>query len=342
MESAQREAQSYFGRPEIYLERYLDWPRHIEMQVFADTHGNALWLGERDCSPQRRHQKLIEESPAADFPDDVRRADGRGGGDRGQGVRLRERRHRRVPLPGRRVLLPGDEHPAAGRAPGHRARHRPRPRRVAAAGGVGRAARLHPGRDRSATGTPSRSASTPRTPPAAASPPRRAPSPPSGRRAAPACASTPATRRATPSASTTTTSWPSWSCGAPTARRPAGACCGPWARPSSTGVATTIPADVAILSHPDFVAGRHSTRWVEERLDLVALVHRSGRRRVHGRRARTARPRVLREVTAEVDGRRYEVQLWVPDVAGAAAARARRDAPAQADGRRWPAPGRER
>ena len=76
LESAQREAQASFGDARVLIEKYVAKPRHIEIQVFADAYGNAVYLFERDCSLQRRHQKVIEEAPAPGMPEAMRAAMG--------------------------------------------------------------------------------------------------------------------------------------------------------------------------------------------------------------------------------------------------------------------------
>ena len=76
LSSARREAKASFGDDRVLVEKYVATPRHIEIQVFGDRHGNVVHLFERDCSAQRRHQKVIEEAPAPDMPDDMRAAMG--------------------------------------------------------------------------------------------------------------------------------------------------------------------------------------------------------------------------------------------------------------------------
>jgi len=70
---AQNEAESNFGNPDVYIEKYIEGPRHVEFQIIADRHGNMIQLGERDCSIQRRHQKLLEESPSPALDDELRK-----------------------------------------------------------------------------------------------------------------------------------------------------------------------------------------------------------------------------------------------------------------------------
>ncbi|MEJ7706637.1 MAG: hypothetical protein WKF82_04710 [Nocardioidaceae bacterium] len=137
-ESAVREAVSAFGRGECFVERYLDKPRHVETQCLADQHGNVVVVSTRDCSLQRRHQKLVEEAPAPYLS--VAQVKTLYDSSKAilQGGRIRRRRHVRIPGRTRRHdLVPRSQHPLAGRAPGQRRgdRHRPGARDVPHRGG---------------------------------------------------------------------------------------------------------------------------------------------------------------------------------------------------------------
>ena len=126
--AATSEAKSSFGDGRVFIEKYVEQPRHIEIQVLGDAHGNVVFLGERECSIQRRHQKVIEEAPSPFLDEATRQAMGAAGRGAGPGGGLSLRRHggvHRRPRP--QFLLPGNEHAASGRASGHRAGDRPRP-----------------------------------------------------------------------------------------------------------------------------------------------------------------------------------------------------------------------
>jgi acetyl-CoA/propionyl-CoA carboxylase, biotin carboxylase, biotin carboxyl carrier protein len=317
MESAAREAQAYFGRPEIYLERYLGWPRHVEMQVLGDQHGTTLWLGERDCSAQRRHQKLVEESPAPDFPDDVRRAMGEAAVKVSQAcgyynagtveflyqdgefyfLEMNTRLQVEHPvtelvtgldLVAWQIRIASGEHLDFGQNDVPRNGHAIEVRINAEDPSGGRF-------------SPSPGTLTS----------FHQPSGPGVRLDA-----------GYETGDTVSQYYDNliaklivWAPDREAARRRMLRAIG---ETKITGVATTLPAHEVILSHADFAAATHSTKWVEERLDLSGLTADGTHGPAHSGSDEDV-PTVQRDVTAEVDGRRFSVRLWVPDLGPAAA-----------------------
>ncbi len=317
MESAAREAQAYFGRPEIYLERYLSWPRHVEMQILADQHGTTLWLGERDCSAQRRHQKLIEESPAPDFPDEIRQAMGAaavtvsqacGYYNAGTVEFLYQEGEFYFLEMNTRLQV---EHPVTELVTG---------------------LDLVAWQIRIASGEQLDFAQEDVRRDGHAIEVRINAEDPSGGRFSPSPGtltsfhepSGPGVRLDSGYESGDTVSQYYdnliaklivWAPDREAARRRMLRAIG---ETRITGVATTLPADEVILSHPDFASAAHSTKWVEERLDLSGLTVDPASAPAP---ADDEVPTVERDVTAEVDGRRFSVRLWVPDLGPAAPGR---------------------
>ena len=312
VDSAQREAKAYFGRDEIYVERYLTWPRHIEVQLVGDQHGDVVWVSTRDCSAQRRHQKLVEEAPATALPDGVEEAMGEAAIKVAKAVGYYNAGTVEF------IYQDGDffflemntrlqvEHPVTEEITGidlvewqiRVASGEPLPMTQAevAARRHGHSIEIRINAENPAGG-------------------KFLPSP--GK----------ITKLATPDGFGV--------------RFDGGYEAGDeisqfydnlvgklivWGKDRETaiaravraleemiieGVATTIPADLAILRHADFHAMTHSTKWVEEVLDLSGI----GAPAAPATAAddEDAAPLVERKTTVEVNGKRFDVRMWVPE-----------------------------
>ena len=315
LDSARREALAYFGRDELYLERYLPRPRHVEVQVLADAHGNCVYLGTRDCSAQRRHQKLIEEAPAPDIPAAVTAAMGEAAVTVANGCGYvnagtveflyQDEQFWYLEMNTRLQV----EHPATEMICGLDLVEQQL--RVAAGEPLGfeqsdvelrgHAIEVRINAEDPAGG-------------------HFLPSP--GRIAKLVVPDGFGTRfdtgyeagdEVSPLYDNLIGKLICWGADRPAAIRRTLRALGEM---EVEGVATTIPADEAILSHPEFAAVTHSTRWVTDELDLSGLMPMQ----VAEELALTAdTEKVHHTIDVEVNSKRYKVKLWMPPGATAAA-----------------------
>ncbi len=315
MDSAKRESKAFFGRDEIYIERYLTWPRHVEVQIVGDKYGDVVWVSTRDCSAQRRHQKLIEEAPAHDLGPGVEEAMGEAAIKAAKAVGyynagtvefiyqdgefffLEMNTRLQVEHPVTEVITGIDLVEWQIRVASGERLPMTQQEVTACRRGHGIEVRIN--------------------------------------------AEDPAGGRFLPSPGTLSKLVAPNGFGL---RFDAGYQTGDtisqyydnligklivWGKDRPTaiartiraleelvveGVATTIPADIAILSHADFQAMEHSTKWVEEKLDLSDLEP-----------PKPPSPSdddvelVKRTTTVEVNGKRFEVKMWLPDAPAVAA-----------------------
>jgi acetyl-CoA/propionyl-CoA carboxylase, biotin carboxylase, biotin carboxyl carrier protein len=331
MDSARREAKSFFGRDEIYIERYLTWPRHVEVQIVGDTFGNVVWVSTRDCSAQRRHQKLVEEAPSVGMAPGVEEAMGEAAIKAAKAVGyynagtvefiyqdgefffLEMNTRLQVEHPVTEVITGIDLVEWQIRVASGEPLPMTQEEVAATRNGHGIEIRIN--------------------------------------------AENPAGGKFLPSPGQITKIVPPNGFGI---RFDGGYESGDsisqyydnlvgklivWGKDRPTaiartiraleemvveGVATTIPADIAILQHPDFQAMQHSTKWVEERLDLSGIEAPAAPKPASDDDA----PLVQRNTTVEVNGKRFDVKMWVPDMPMVAAgpAKAAAKKPARAAG----------
>jgi len=312
IDSATREAVNYFGRGELYLERYLSQPRHVEVQVLADAHGNCVYLGTRDCSAQRRHQKLVEEAPAFGISDEVLAAMGEAAVtvakgcdyvnagtveflyEHGEFWYLEMNTRLQVEHPVTELVTGIDLVEAQLRiASGEELWFDQDDVQI-----QGHAIEIRINAEDPAEGMflPAPGTITKLNAPGGFG-----------------------TRFDTGYESGDEISQyydnlvgklVCWGHDRPTA---IGRTLRALDELVVDGVATTIPADIAILSHDDFKAMTHSTKWVEETLDLTGIAAA-----VDEVADEDGHERVRRDVPVEVNGRRYSVSVWVPESAAAA------------------------